>query len=107
MEVEILRPGPCRLGEDPCGTRDQSLCVLGLPFRRRSSANPEDGWVQHREVSDADRACLDDKLRFFGWKWAGFWAWLDSIGKNTQPVPMSPASDGRPASTSKASFPRK
>jgi len=67
---------------------DESLCVLGLPFRRRSSANPEDGWVQHREVSDADRACLDDKLRFFGWKWAGFWAWLDVVDPTAKAIEM-------------------
>jgi hypothetical protein len=53
--------------------------------------------MEHRDVSNADRACLDDKLGFFRWKWAGFWTWLDSIGKNTQPVPMSPGSDSRAA----------
>ena len=46
--------------------------------------------MEHREASNADRACLDDKLRFFGWKWAGFWTWLESIGKNAQPVPTCP-----------------
>ena len=57
--------------------------------------------MEDREVSSADRACLDDRLRFFSWKWAGFWRWLDSIGKNTQPVPMPPASDGREATKSR------
>lgn len=63
--------------------------------------------MEDREVSNADRDCLDDRLRFFGWKWAGFWRWLDSIGKNTQPVPTSPASDSRVVTKSKASSPRK
>jgi hypothetical protein len=58
--------------------------------------------MERREVSNADRACLDEKLGFFRWKWAGFWAWLDSIGKNTQPVPMPPGSDNRAATKSEA-----
>jgi hypothetical protein len=65
--------------------------------------------MENREVSNADRACLDERLRFFGSKWAGFWRWLDSIGKNTQPVPMSTGSDSGAATDpeAKASPPRK
>ena len=44
------------------------------------------GQMWEREDA-SDLSALEDVLRFFGWRWAGFWAWLDSIGQVVQPVP--------------------
>jgi hypothetical protein len=35
------------------------------------------------------RAPLEDVVRFFGSHWAGFWAWLDGLARNAQPMPSA------------------
>ena len=43
--------------------------------------------MAQRDASKQGVPTLDGVLAFFEWKWTGFWAWLDSIGQNVQPVP--------------------
>jgi hypothetical protein len=47
------------------------------------------------EDSLKGQAPFDDLLRHFDGKWAWFWAWLDSIGRNTPPMPSVSAASRR------------
>jgi hypothetical protein len=49
--------------------------------------------MTQNERSQADPPAVSEMLKFFGWKWAGFWVWLDAIGRNAQPLPTPRASD--------------
>ena len=52
----------------------------------------------HADESRSDPQAFDDALRLFGCKWAGFWAWLEAIGRNARPVPRRSRGSGREAS---------
>ncbi len=52
--------------------------------------------MAQRKESRPDPPTLDGVLGFFGLKWASFWAWMDSVDRNAQPVPTSHASEEGP-----------
>jgi hypothetical protein len=42
---------------------------------------------------------LEELLVFFDRAWAGFWVWMDQIGRNAQPLPAKPPARARVGKT--------